>query len=105
MRLKVLHISNWQDMLRSMAEIEMFGGSEFHMDHGREEGAAQKTGGGGDIQMLGGSDFDMQHKPIPSEQMGKGESGIDMIGLQGLTDKNHYVSPYGQKKPVDHGTE
>jgi hypothetical protein len=88
-----------------MGEIEMLGGSDMHLDHGKEDGAAQKTGGGGDIQMYGGSDMHLSHGAIGSEQKGKGSGGLDMVGMQGLINKGQRISPYGQDKPDDHGKE
>jgi hypothetical protein len=87
-----------------MADIDMYGGSNFHLDHGKEDGAAQKGNGDGDIEMFGGSDFHMSHSPESSAQKKKGMSGIDMVGRQGLIQDEH-ASLYGQNKPTDHGTE
>ena len=85
-----------------MGEIEMVGGSGFSMSKA-EELPMQPTGGGGDIAMYGGCDFHMSHTPIGSEQKGKGESGVDMVGLQGLINPKEHVSPYGQDRPIDKG--
>ena len=86
-----------------MADIEMLGGSDFHLNHGKEDGAAQTGSGSGEIEMLGGSDLHLNHNPLPSEQKG-GSAKPDMIGLQNLI-REHGVSPYGANKPTDHGTE
>lgn len=87
-----------------MADIEMLGGSGFHMDHS-EEGAAQMRGHDGQIEMLGGSDFHMTHSPIGSAQKRDGMKGVDMIGTQGLIEAEN-VSAWGNTdKPKDYGTE
>lgn len=88
-----------------MGEIDMLGGSDLHMDRGKEDAASQTGGSEGEIMMLGGSDLHMSHSPIGTEQKGGKGSGIDFVGMQGLIDRNAKDRPYGEKKPTDHGME
>ena len=62
----------------------------------------QNGGGGGSIEMFGGDGVSLSHTPIASEQKGKGESGMDWVGHQGLLSHN-IVTPYGSKFPSDKG--
>jgi hypothetical protein len=88
-----------------MADIEMYGGSGFHMEHS-EEGAAQKDGHPGGIEMYGGSDFHMSNMPIGSAQKDDGMKGIEMYGGSEFhLDHRQAVQAYQAKKPVDKGTE
>jgi hypothetical protein len=88
-----------------MGDIEMLGGSDFHLNHSKEEGAAQHGGGSGDVEMYGGSNLHLSHTPEGSEQKGGGGGDIQMIGLQGLVNKSHIATPYGSDRPTDHGKE
>ena len=88
-----------------MGEIEMLGGSDFKMDRGKEDGASQRTGGGGQIDMLGGSDMHLSHSPVSSEQKGAGMAGVDMVGLDNLIDRKQHEMPYGATRPTTKGLE
>lgn len=87
-------------------EIDMYGGSNFHMDHSGEDGAAQPTGGSGTVEMYGGSEFHMSHGPVESAQKDGSTKGIDMYGGSEFhMEHGHGMQPYGATKPVDKGTE
>jgi len=63
----------------------------------------QQESGAGDIEMYGGSDFHMTHAPLGSAQKGGKSSGIDMVGEQGLVDPSAHDTLHGQKYPCDQG--
>ena len=67
-----------------------------------EENPIQQQSGGSGIDMWGGDGVSLSHTPIASEQKGKGESGMDWVGHQGLLSHN-IVTPYGSKFPSDKG--
>ena len=64
----------------------------------------QSSGGESGIEMLGGdTSFPLKHDPLPSEQKGKGASGIDMIGATDLLGDRSPKSVYGDVGPKDKG--
>jgi hypothetical protein len=84
-----------------MADIEMVNHDIPEMSK-TEESPVQSGGGGGNIEMYGGSDFHMGHTPIGSEQKGGGGGTVDWVGEQGIL--NHTpVPPHGSTYPSDKG--